>query len=60
MSTQPTIAAEFYAGSAKRSPVLDITRIEGGRRTALATFPVKDRRQARKLAAQHGAEPWNF
>lgn len=34
------------------------TDIEG--RIVVATLPVSGKREARAVAAQHGAKPWNF
>jgi hypothetical protein len=58
--SSPTIAAEFTNGSKARSAQLSITRIANGRRERVATFDVAGKREARALAAQHNAQPWNF
>jgi hypothetical protein len=60
VTNTPIIAAEFTNGSKRRSPSLDITRIHNGERRVLHTVQVDSRRHARKVAAEHGATPWNF
>lgn len=52
-----TIAAYFYSG---KKPVLDIVAIVNGRTEPLQSVPVSGRREARKLALENGATPWNF
>jgi hypothetical protein len=54
------LIAEFYRGSKSQPSVLQLNDITEGRRTQLHTLPCADKREARKLAASHGAEPWNF
>lgn len=54
------LAAEYYSGSAKRAPVLDIVRIIGGHRTPVVSFNVKNKREGRTVAKTYGAAPWNF
>lgn len=54
------LAAEYTVGSACYPPTLYINRITDGRRSNVATFNVSGKREARQLAKQHGAEPWNF
>lgn len=54
------LAAEFTKGSATRSPILDINRIVGGHRTNVISFVVTSKREARQVAKQYGATPWNF
>lgn len=39
---------------------LHLCRIEAGKRTVLQTIRCLDKRQARKIAGQHGHRPWNF
>lgn len=55
-----TLAAEFYAGTRAKSPVLDIVRIGNGQRDHVETIPVINKREARTVARQMGATPWNF
>lgn len=54
------LAAEFTNGSKARPAVLTLNRIANGRRDLVASFAVTGKREARQLAAQHGAKPWNF
>ncbi|HET8666843.1 MAG TPA: hypothetical protein VFM10_02615 [Terriglobales bacterium] len=60
MEQNTTRAAEFYRGTAGRSACVDITAIGGGHRTIIASFPVANKREARRLAADFGAQCWNF
>lgn len=52
------IAADFY--KARKGATLLINRIRHGQRTLLRELAVADKREARKVAAEHGAKPWNF
>ena len=54
------LAAEYTVGSKRYSPTLYINRITDGRRSNVAAFKVSCKREARQLANQHGAQPWNF
>jgi acyl-CoA thioesterase len=54
------LAAEYTVGSKRYPPTLYINRITDGRRSNVAAFNVSGKREARKLAKQQGAEPWNF
>lgn len=54
------IAAEYTNGTAKVSPMLFITKIENGRREYINGYSVSGKREARKLAVQLNAKPWNF
>lgn len=54
------LAAEYTAGSKRYPPTLYIDRISDGRRSNVAAFNVSGKREARQLAKQHGAQPWNF
>ena len=54
------LAAEYTNGSKTRSPTLQLNRIVDGHRTPVIGFNVAGRREARQLAAQYGATPWNF
>ena len=54
------LAAEYTVGSKRYPPTLYINRITDGRRSNVAAFNVSGKREARKLAKQPGAEPWNF
>jgi hypothetical protein len=52
------IAAEYY--TSKRGALLDINLISNGERKLLHTQPVSGKREARNIAVQYGASPWNF
>jgi acyl-CoA thioesterase len=54
------LAAEYTVGSKRYPPTLYINRITDGRRSNVAAFNVSGKREARKLAKEQGAEPWNF
>jgi len=53
-------AAEYTNGTAKISPMLFITKIQNGRREYVNGYSVSGKREARKLAAELNAKPWNF
>jgi hypothetical protein len=40
--------------------VVNIDIIDAGRRTPIAEHPVEGKREARLIAAQYDAQPWNF
>jgi len=54
------LAAEYTVGSKRYPPTLCINRIAGGQRSNVASFNVSGKREARQIAKQHGATPWNF
>ena len=54
------LTADYTNGGAKRSATLTIAELANGRRFIVATHEVANKRQARQLAAQLGAKPWNF
>lgn len=54
------IAAEFYAGTKAKAPVLEIVRIGNGQREYVETIHVLNKREARAVAKGIGATPWNF
>ena len=58
--TDSILAAEYTSGSKRYPPTLYINRITDGRRSNVAAFNVSGKREARQLAKQQGAEPWNF
>ena len=60
MEPTMTLAAEFYAGTRAKAPVLDIVRIANGQREHVETIPVINKREARAVAKGMGATPWNF
>ncbi len=59
MEQNITLAAEFYPGRG-RAATLDITAISNGRRSPVFSTTVKNKREARQLAADFGACAWNF
>lgn len=54
------IAADFTVGSKVHSATLSISRIANGRREQIAQYEVAGKREARAVAAQLNAKPWNF
>jgi acyl-CoA thioesterase len=60
MMADSILAAEYTVGSKRYPPTLYINRITDGRRSNVAAFTVSGKREARQLAKQQGAEPWNF
>lgn len=56
----PILAAEFTSGSTVRPAQVVINRIADGRREWIATATVAGKREARAIAAQFNAKPWNF
>lgn len=54
------LAAEFTSRGRNAPAVLDLTRIIDGHRTHVIAFRVSGKREARQLAKQYGAQPWNF
>lgn len=54
------LAAEYTVGSKRYPPTLDINRIIDGHRSRVITFNVANKREARQIAKQYGAQPWNF
>lgn len=57
---QAVFAAEYYPGSKQRPAALDITSILGGHRTPVFSTTVANKREARRIAEDFGARPWNF
>lgn len=57
--TDRVLSADFYKGY-KGSPMVEISVIEAGHRTCLRSRPCANKREARKIAAEYGATPWNF
>jgi hypothetical protein len=55
-----TLAAEYTTGSKVRSPTLQLNRIVDGHRTPVIGFNVTGKREARQIAKQYNAQPWNF
>lgn len=54
------LAAEYTTGTNRYPPTLYINRIKDGRRSNVAAYNVSGKREARQIAKQHGATPWNF
>jgi hypothetical protein len=54
------LAAEFTSRGRNVPATVRLTRIVDGRRTHLIGFNVSGKREARQLARQYGAKPWNF
>lgn len=54
------LAAEYTTGSKRYPPTLYINWIVDGRRSNVVAYNVSGKREARQLADQHGATPWNF
>jgi len=59
-TTDPVLAASYTAGSKTRPALLDISNIYAGRREHLSVHVVTGRADARRLARDLGATPWNF
>lgn len=55
-----TLAAEFYAATRSKSALVDIVRIANGAREHVETINVVSKREARAVARDLGATPWNF
>lgn len=54
------LAAEYYPRTARGSATVILNRIIDGRRTKVIGFNVKNKAEARSIAASYGAKPWNF
>jgi len=57
---ESVLAAEYTTGTNRYPPTLYINRITDGRRSNVVAYNVSGKREARQLAKQHGATPWNF
>lgn len=57
---ESVLAAEYTTGTNRYPPTLYINQITNGRRSNVAAYNVSGKREARQLAKQHGATPWNF
>ncbi len=55
-----TLIAEFTAPTKRRHGEVAIARIGNGRRVYLERVSVANRGEARAIAADRGAQPWNF
>lgn len=54
------LAAEYTVAGRGQSATLYLNRIVDGRRNKVIAFNVSNKREARQLAKQYGAKPWNF
>lgn len=54
------LAAEFVSRGRNVPATLYLNRIVDGRRSNVIAFNVSGKREARQLAKQYGATPWNF
>lgn len=54
------LAAEYTNGSKVRSATVRLNRIIDGHRTPGIGFNVTGKREARQIAKQYNATPWNF
>lgn len=54
------LAAEFTSRGRNVPATLYLNRIVDGRRSNIIAFNVSGKREARQLAKQYGATPWNF
>jgi hypothetical protein len=54
------LAAEYTRGGRGRPAALTLNRIVDGRRNRVMGFNVANQREARQLAKQYAAKPWNF
>jgi hypothetical protein len=54
------LAAEFTSRGRNVPATLCLNRIVDGRRSKIIAFNVSGKREARQLAKQYGATPWNF
>ena len=55
------LTAQFTAATKRHPATLDIVAIVNGQRDyRLIGIKVSGKREARQIAAQHAAKPWNF
>lgn len=54
------IAAEYTNGTNRYPPTLYINKIVDGRRSNIVAITVSGKREARKVAKEYDATPWNF
>lgn len=54
------LAAEYTNRTSVRSATVRLNRIIDGHRTPVIGFNVANKREARQIAKQYGATPWNF
>jgi hypothetical protein len=58
--TLEMITAEYTNATSKISAMLFITKIVNGRRELVDSYSVSGKREARQIADQLNAKPWNF
>jgi hypothetical protein len=58
--TNDILAAEFTSKTKRYPATLYINQIANGRRSNVVALTVTGKREARQLAEQYGATPWNF
>jgi hypothetical protein len=58
--TNDILAAEFTSKTKRYPAKLYINQIANGRRSNVVALTVTGKREARQLAEQYGATPWNF
>lgn len=54
------LAADYFPDDRAGSGVVRLDRIVDGHRTNVLSFRVSGKREARELAKNYGAKPWNF
>lgn len=54
------LAAEYTNGCKRYPATLTLNRIIDGHRSNVTAFNVSSKREARQIAKQYGATPWNF
>lgn len=60
MANAATIAADYFPGNQRAHASVRISSIANGQRTILHEIDVSGKREARTVAAQFNATPWNF
>lgn len=60
ITPDPIFAADFYRAGHSQPAQVVFTEIRDGKRVTLETVHVADKREARKIAVERGATPWNF
>lgn len=54
------LAADYMVGGRGSPATLILNYVVDGRRNKVIGFNVSGKREARQLAKQYGAQPWNF
>lgn len=60
MSAPVTLAADYYSGNRTAHASVRIYEIANGQRRTICEQDVSGKRDARAVAAQFNATPWNF